>query len=80
VVVCLRKRSLAVANEPSVELAPAPTLQSDQPMLPLCMESSTTPRDTAWAMSEENVEITRRAFAESTTGGWEACMGTYWDP
>ena len=31
-------------------------------------------------MSEENVEITRRAFAEFTTGGWEACMGTYWDP
>ena len=28
----------------------------------LCMESSTPPRDTAWAMSEENVEIVRRSF------------------
>ena len=27
------------------------------------MESSTPSRDTAWAMSEENVEIVRRAIA-----------------
>ena len=28
---------------------------------PLCMESSTPSRDTAWAMSEENVEVVRAA-------------------
>lgn len=26
------------------------------------MESSTPPRDTAWTMSEENVEIARRIY------------------
>jgi ketosteroid isomerase-like protein len=32
------------------------------------MESSTLRRDTAWAMSEENVEIVRRAFAYEIYG------------
>ena len=32
------------------------------------MESGTPPRDTAWAMSEENVEIVRRAFAYEIYG------------
>src|SRR6266480_7423981 len=37
-------------------------------MSPLCMESSTPWRDTAWAMSEENVE-TARHFTESLVRG-----------
>ena len=28
----------------------------------LCMESSTPPRDTAWAMLEENVEVVLQAY------------------
>ncbi len=31
-------------------------------------------------MSRENVETAHRAFAAFASGGWEACMGTYWDP
>ena len=31
-------------------------------------------------MSQEDVETARRAFAAFASGGWEACMGTYWDP
>jgi ketosteroid isomerase-like protein len=31
-------------------------------------------------MSQENVEIVRRAFEEFNRGGWEAMIGTYWDP
>jgi ketosteroid isomerase-like protein len=31
-------------------------------------------------MSEENVEIVRRAFEEFSRGGWEPLMGTFWDP
>ena len=33
------------------------------------MESSTPGRDTAWAMSEENVEIVRRLIAAFNSGG-----------
>ena len=32
------------------------------------MESSTPPRDTAWAMSEENVEIVRQALERFGAG------------
>jgi hypothetical protein len=32
------------------------------------MESSGSRRDTAWAMSEENVEIVRRVFADYLAG------------
>jgi ketosteroid isomerase-like protein len=31
-------------------------------------------------MSEENVNIIRRAFEEFSRGGWEPLMGTVWDP
>jgi ketosteroid isomerase-like protein len=31
-------------------------------------------------MSEENVEIIRRAFDEFSRGGWEPLMGTVWAP
>jgi ketosteroid isomerase-like protein len=31
-------------------------------------------------MSQENVEIVRRAFGEFARGGWEPLMGTRWDP
>jgi ketosteroid isomerase-like protein len=30
-------------------------------------------------MSQENVDIIRRAFDEFTRGGWEPLMGTVWD-
>ena len=36
------------------------------------MESSTPRRDTAWAMSEENVELTRRVFDAWNRGDYEA--------
>jgi ketosteroid isomerase-like protein len=31
-------------------------------------------------MSQENVEIVRRAFEQFTREGWEPLMGTVWDP
>jgi ketosteroid isomerase-like protein len=31
-------------------------------------------------MSQENVEVFRRAFAEFTRGGWEPLFGTIWAP
>jgi ketosteroid isomerase-like protein len=31
-------------------------------------------------MSQENVEIVRRAFEEFTRGGWEPLFGTFWAP
>jgi ketosteroid isomerase-like protein len=31
-------------------------------------------------MSQENVEIVRRAFEKFTREGWEPLMGTVWDP
>ena len=39
----------------------------------LCMESGTPRRDTAWAMSEENVEIVRRHVE-----AWNGCDLTTW--
>jgi hypothetical protein len=45
--------------------------------MPLCMESSTPWRDTAWAMSEENVEIVRRVldgFTHSDRDGVEPLL------
>ena len=36
------------------------------------MESSTPPRDTAWAMSEENVEIVRAAGQAWNAGDMDA--------
>ena len=41
------------------------------------MESSTPPRDTAWAMSEENVEMVRRYFEAYDRGdidGWKSLL------
>jgi ketosteroid isomerase-like protein len=43
------------------------------------MESGTPQRDTAWAMSEENVEIVRAAFAALNRGDFDAILETY-DP
>src|SRR4029453_399957 len=40
----------------------------------LCMESGTPPRDTAWAMSEENVELGKDAFNR-----WNAGARTFGD-
>jgi ketosteroid isomerase-like protein len=40
----------------------------------LCMESSTPPRDTAWAMSQENVAIVGEAFAAFDRGDTEAVL------
>jgi ketosteroid isomerase-like protein len=31
-------------------------------------------------MSQENVDITHRAFEEFAREGWEPLMGTFWDP
>jgi uncharacterized protein len=38
------------------------------------MESSTPPRDTAWAMSQDNVEIIRRAYAAFNRHDWDAVL------
>lgn len=38
------------------------------------MESGTPPRDTAWAMLQENVEKVRRAFAEYNRGDIEEAL------
>jgi ketosteroid isomerase-like protein len=38
------------------------------------MESATPPRDTAWAMSEENVEIAKRISAAGRRGDLEAAL------
>jgi ketosteroid isomerase-like protein len=38
------------------------------------MESSIQSRDTAWAMSEENVEIFRRSTAAYNDGDWDAAL------
>ena len=43
------------------------------------MESSTPSRDTAWAMSEENVEIVRREYAAMTKRDW-AAIAEVWHP
>jgi len=43
------------------------------------MESSTPPRDTAWAMSEENVEILGRLFDAWNSGDFDA-MSAPFDP
>jgi ketosteroid isomerase-like protein len=37
----------------------------------LCMESSTPRRDTAWAMSEENVEIVRSIYEAMNRRDWD---------
>jgi ketosteroid isomerase-like protein len=37
----------------------------------LCMESSTLRRDTAWAMSEENVELVRQGYEAWNRGDLE---------
>jgi hypothetical protein len=39
------------------------------------MESATLPRDTAWAMSEENVEIAKRISEAGRRGDLEAALG-----
>jgi ketosteroid isomerase-like protein len=39
------------------------------------MESSTPPRDTAWAMSEENVELTHRVIEGWNQSGAEGVVG-----
>ena len=45
------------------------------------MESSGARRDTAWEMSEENVELVRRAFEAFNQGGVEAVTsGGFWSP
>jgi ketosteroid isomerase-like protein len=43
------------------------------------MESSTPPRDTAWAMSQENVEIVRALFEAWNTGDMDTLRERY-DP
>src|SRR5262249_25369904 len=43
-------------------------------------DGSGAERDTAGAMSEENVEIVRRANEEFNRGGPEALIGTIWAP
>ena len=45
----------------------------------VCMESGTAPRDTAWAMSQENVEIVRTA-TEAMIGGDAATALDALDP
>ena len=47
------------------------------------MESSTPPRDTAWAMSQENVEIVRRYLGGLEDASLEqipAWVARFWDP
>ena len=39
------------------------TALDEKQLVSLCMESSTPPGDTAWAMSKENVENARRGYA-----------------
>ena len=41
------------------------------------MESTTNGRDTAWAMSEENVEIVRKAFEAYNARDMESLRGLY---
>ena len=43
----------------------------------LCMESATPPRDTAWAMSEENVEVVRRGYAAFNRGDLDAMVADF---
>jgi ketosteroid isomerase-like protein len=43
------------------------------------MESSTPPSDTAWAMSQENVEIVRRVNDAFHAADWDAALGLYDD-
>ena len=45
----------------------------------LCMESSTPSRDTAWGMSEENVEIVRRLYDRFLGGDLESAFAVF-DP
>src|SRR5215208_2723263 len=40
----------------------------------LCMESDTTSRDTAWAMSQENVEAVRQGYAGFAKDGVEGVI------
>jgi ketosteroid isomerase-like protein len=49
------------------------------PLRPPKTPSSRPPRDTAWAMSEENVEIVRRSFAAYDSGGLDA-VAEFWRP
>jgi ketosteroid isomerase-like protein len=41
----------------------------------LCMESSGPPRDTAWAMSQENVEVVRKLIDAVNRGDLDAWLG-----
>src|SRR5215204_5089252 len=51
--------ALPKVRSPAADVAGPPDAGTE-PLL--CMESSTAWRDTAWAMSQENVEIVRRLY------------------